>query len=299
VRYAKRLGNFPVGSPEWQAARAEGLGGSEVAAVLGLSPWVSRFALWHRKTGLIDGQLDTPAMSWGRRLEDAIAQKWADDHPEFRMRKTGTWHSKARPWQIGNPDRLLSDISGLDEPPAILEVKTAHGMDAHEWGESGTDQIPVYYRCQGMHYMDVFGMTTCHFAVLIGGSDYREYRIEFDHAEACVMREAGEEFLASVASGQRPDIDESDSTYHTVRQLHPDIDGTDIDVPQRIGANYLEACSIFTDAKAAKQCATSELLDAMGTAKYAVHQGERIAMRSAIGDNNPHLRPVPRKKAAA
>ena len=66
------------------------------------------------------------------------------------------------------------------------------------------------------------------------------------------------------------------------------------------GRGVGEACSIFTDAKAAKQCATSELLDAMGTAKYAVHQGERIAMRAVRGDNNPHLRPIiPRKKAAA
>ena len=296
MRHAQRLGNYAIGSAEWHAARAEGLGGSEIAAVLGLSPWASRFALWHRKSGLIEEQLETPAMSWGKRLEDPIAQKWADDHPEFRMRKTGTWRSKAREWQIGNPDRLLA---GSRVDSAILEVKTAHGMDAHEWGESGTDQIPVYYRCQGMWYLDVFGMTTCHFAVLIGGSDYREYTITFDMDEAWVMREAAEEFLASVRDGQRPDIDESNSTYQTVRQLHPDIDGTDKEIDAGVAAQYLAACTAERSAKNWKRRASSELLDAMGTAKYAVIDGERFAMRTAVGDNTPHLRPVPRKKAAA
>ena len=47
------IGTFSPGSEEWLAARADGLGGSEVAAVLGLSPFESRFSLWHRKAGRV------------------------------------------------------------------------------------------------------------------------------------------------------------------------------------------------------------------------------------------------------
>lgn len=296
VKHAQRVGSFQAGSPLWLAARARALGGSDMAAVLGLSPWTSRFALWHRKMGTIGEEPDNAGMSWGRRLEAPIAEKWADDHPEYRVRKTVTWRSKARPWQLASPDRLLSGHAG----PAILEVKTAHGMDAHAWGESGSADVPVYYRCQALHYLDVFGYQTCHFAVLIGGSDYREFTVEFDVDEAWMMRDEGEKFLASLEANERPDIDDSDSTYQTVRALHPDIDGTDKEVDPFIGAQYRVACANERSAKLLKQRASSELLDAMGTARYATLNGERIAMRTAVGDKTPFLRPIiPGKKAAA
>jgi putative phage-type endonuclease len=296
VRYAEKIGTFVHESPEWYAARRSGLGGSEIAAVLGLSPWTSKFALWHRKAGNVGEERDNAGMSWGRRLETVIAEKWAEDHPDWSMRRTGTWRSKARPWQIANPDRLVNSAAG---PAGILEVKTAHGMDGWEWGESGSDDIPVYYRCQGMHYLDVFGLEFCHFAVLIGGSDYREFTIRFDPDEAEQMRKAGEEFLASLAAGRQPDIDDSTSTYRAIRELHPDIDGSEVELPEETAVQYLAACKAETSIKAWKQRTASEVLDAMGSARYALHGGERIAMRTAVRDGIPFLRPLTRKDIAA
>jgi len=296
VRYAEKIGTFTPESPEWYAARRAGLGGSDIAAVLGLSPWTSKFALWHRKAGNVGEERDNAGMSWGRRLESVIAEKWAEDHPDWMMRRTGTWRSRMRPWQIANPDRLLNN--GLSTA-RILEVKTAHGMDGWEWGETGSDQIPVYYRCQGMHYMDVFGMEFCEFAVLIGGSDYREFTIKYDADEAEQMRQAGQEFLASLAAGRQPDIDDSASTYQAIRQLHPDIDGLDIEIPAETAVEYLAACKAETSVKKWKQRTVSQVLDAMGTAKYATHGDERIAMRTAVRDGTPFLRPINRKEAAA
>lgn len=290
---ATQIGTFQVESPEWYAARAEGLGGSEIAAVLGLSPFCSRFSLWHRKAGLLGEEPDNAAMSWGRRLEDPIAAKFAEDHPEFKTLRTGTWRSVDRPWQIANPDRMLIGKGG--EKASILEVKTAHAYNADAWGPSGTDQVPVYYRTQTLWYLDCFQYEACHLAVLIGGADYREYLIGYDQAEIDLMRDAAEKFLISVAAGERPDIDESDSTYQTVRGLRPGIDGNDTEISNELAAGYLLSCADFNVAKKTKQRITSEVLDAMGTARYATYDGDRIAMRAVIGDNPPHLRSMPWK----
>jgi len=295
MRYAERIGTYEPQSPEWYAARRGGLGGSEIAAVLGLSPWTSKFALWHRKAGNIGEERDNAGMSWGRRLENVIAEKWSEDHPQSTMRRTGTWRSRMRPWQIANPDRL---INSAHTGSSILEVKTAHGMDGWEWGETGSDTIPVYYRCQGLHYLDVFGMEFCHFAVLIGGSDYREFTIRYDPDEASMMRQAGEEFLATLAAGHQPDIDDSTSTYQAVRELHPDIDGTDQEIPEEIAVQYLAACKAEVSVKQWKQKSVSEVVAAMGSAKYALLDGERFAMRMAKRDGLPYLRPLTRKEAA-
>jgi predicted phage-related endonuclease len=209
------------------------------------------------------------------------------------VRRSGTWRSIARPWQIANPDRLLY---GADGDVAIYEGKTAHAMHADTWGRPGTDNIPVYYRTQTLWYLDTFGYTTCHLAVLIGGSDYREYIVRYDAAEAELMRTFGAEFMASLAANDRPPIDESDSTYQAVRSLNPHIEDRHKEVPEDIAVRYITACGVERDAKAAKQRASSELLDAMGAARYAVHQGQRIAMRAVKGDNTPYLRAIQLKE---
>lgn len=301
---AELIGEFEPQSPEWHQARAAGLGGSEIAAVMGLNPWESAFSLWHRKAGRIGPKEQTAAMSWGKRLEPAIAAKWSEDHPEFRTRHTGTWRSRERHWQIANPDRLLLTPSRanntLYEPTSILEVKTAHGMDAHAWGDSGTDEIPVYYRCQVLWYLDVFGFDRCDVAVLIGGSDYREYAIGYDPAEAAIMRDEAEIFLASIEAGDRPDIDSADTTYQVIRQLHPDIDGTEKEIPLAAADHYLSACEIAKAAADEKQYAAAIVLDHMGSAQYALRAGERFAQRVALGDDRtPHLRPTQKRRNAA
>ncbi|MGH3923507.1 MAG: YqaJ viral recombinase family protein, partial [Pseudonocardiaceae bacterium] len=91
---ADLLGYFEPGSPEWHTAREDGLGGSEIAAVMGLSPWESRFSLWHRKAGRLDPVQESPEMEWGKRLEDVIAIKFGECHPELDVVRTGLWRNR-------------------------------------------------------------------------------------------------------------------------------------------------------------------------------------------------------------
>lgn len=293
---AELVGVFEPQSPEWYAARSGGLGGSEIAAVMGFSPWCSRFTLWHRKAGLVGEEADNKGMSWGRRLEDVIAEKFDEDHPDFRLEFTGTWRSVARPWQLANPDRLIrfpGDTTG------VLEVKTAHAMDGWKWGKPGTDDIPVYYKSQCLWYMDVLGVSECYLIVLIGGSDDREYLIPYHAEDVQLLRDAGKEFLDSVTAGNRPPIDGSDNTYTTVRQLHPDIDSsTEKEIDPELASMYQSSCVRLDDAKHEKQMYAARLLDQMGTAQYAVCDGKRIAQRITKTGSQPFLRPTPNRRYA-
>lgn len=292
---AELVGVFEPQSPEWWAARETGLGGSEIAAVMGFSPWVSRFTLWHRKAGLVGEEADNKGMSWGRRLEDVIAEKFEEDHPDFRTEFTGTWRSVARPWQLANPDRLIRLPDGTC---AVLEVKTAHAMDGWKWGKPGSDDIPVYYRSQCLWYMDTLGLSECYLIVLIGGNDDREYLIPYHAGDAQLLRDAGKEFLDSVAAEARPPIDGSDNTYQTVRELHPDIDGTEKEIDPELAAMYRSSCVRLDDAKYEKQTYATQVLDVMGTAQYAVCNKERIAQRITKTGSQPFLRPATNRRYA-
>lgn len=264
---AERVGTFPHDSPEWHAARSAGIGASEIAAVVGLSPWESHFSLWHRKAGLVDAQPGNDLMSWGHYLEPAIAKRFADQHPELRVRRTGTWRSRARPWQLANPDRLAGRVP--------VEIKWSPHADG--WGD-GDEDIPVYYRCQVQWQMDVMGANEAYVAALVG-SQYREYRIAYDPADVDVLRKAGQEFMDSLVTGTPPDIDATGHTYQVLRELHPDIDDSEVEIPRDLAFKYRVALAHSAAAQAWEQEQKNRMLAAMGSARYAVHATERIARR--------------------
>ncbi|WP_424183826.1 YqaJ viral recombinase family protein [Actinokineospora sp. G85] len=300
MRTAVRLGTFVPGSSEWVAARASRLGGSEVAAVLGLSPYESRFSLWHKKKGLVPPTSDNDSMRWGRILESPIAAVFAEQHPEARVRRTGSWVNRARPWQLATPDRL---VALPDDERVLLEVKTAH--DATGWGEPGTDEVPVYYRAQVLWQLDTLGLSRAFVAVLIGGSEYREYLVPYVADEVELLRAAAREFLGSLDRDERPNLDEHAVTYRTVRELHPDIDDVEVEIDPALAERYRAAVAEHKVAEVAKQCAAVEVLDVLGRARRAVVDGESIAVRvPGRGDSPPSLRPspvrsTPRKVSAA
>jgi putative phage-type endonuclease len=300
---AELVGFFKPGTPDWHAAREHGIGGSEIAAILGMSKWESRFSLWHRKKGLIGPKAQNTEMEAGTRLEPAICRKFADMHPEFATRMSGTYRSTARPWQVANPDRLLFNANGDQElPAALLEAKFALYPDG--WGEEGTDEIPPYYRAQTRHYLDVKRLEDCYVEVFIGSTgEFREYIVHPDPEFTVRMREAAEEFMASLAENARPDIDEHSATYDTIRELHPDIDDEVFEVPPHIAIPYMDAVDASRAADAVKSRAAAVLLDAMGRSRRAYFLGEQIAMRvPGRGMSAPFLRAEPQtslEKAAA
>ncbi|HEY3692092.1 MAG TPA: YqaJ viral recombinase family protein [Pseudonocardiaceae bacterium] len=83
-------------TPTWLSARRDGLGASDIAGVLGLSPWTTQLRVYLDKLGLAAPVEMNPAMEWGIRLEDAVATKFADDSG-LEVVKTGMWRSKTWP----------------------------------------------------------------------------------------------------------------------------------------------------------------------------------------------------------
>jgi putative phage-type endonuclease len=269
---AERVGRFAPNSAEWHAARAAGIGASEIAAVLGLSPWESKFSLWHRKKGLIDGHIDKEILWWGRELEQPIARRFLLEHPNYRVARTGTWRSKDRMWQLCNPDRFA-----YCPHRAPVEIKWSPYSDG--WG-TGIEDIPVYYRCQVLWQVDVLGAEFGFLAALVG-AEYREYVIEHDADDIAIMRDAGARFMESLANDERPDIIADGHTYQALRELHRDIERIDVEICAEMAREYRSALATAKAAEAQKQLAKSRVLDAMGKARRAVCDGVPLATRVA------------------
>lgn len=280
------LGRWDNDSVEWDAERTTRLGGSEIAAVLGLSPWASEYSLWWRKAGKLAPIPDRPELRWGRLLEPAVAKVWAEHHPDRRMLRTGTWVHHRRDWQLANPDRLVIGGGGYE----LLEIKTAH--DDFGWGQPGTDAVPPYYLTQARWYLSVFGAKRCYFAVLFGGTDYQEYVVEQDPDDEALLLDKGWTFIASLRHNTPPPIDGHDATYITVRELHPEIGDYDFDLTPEQAEEYRAAAVALKTAKTDVSRLNAQLTVDMDGGRRARIDGRTIAYRTAVKDGNPYVRAV-------
>lgn len=266
-----RIDSHEPGSDGWLEQRATRVGGSEVAAILGLSPWESPFSLWHRKQHKLPPIPDSEQMEWGRRLEDVILAKWADEHTPIEVLAGSTWQRDG--WMLANPDAIAT----LPDGSVIVEIKNAARADA--W----SDGPPLHYLTQVQWYMGTLGIPRAIVAVLIGGNDYREYPVDFDASDFALMVERCKAFLGSIAAGERPDIDDAYATFQAVREMHPDIDrGADRELPAEVADELLAARRAHDKAKSRWTRAQSTVLDLMGSAQHALHpDGQRVAYRMA------------------
>ncbi|MEV8548373.1 lambda-exonuclease family protein [Streptomyces glaucescens] len=285
------LGSFTPGTPEWNEAR-KGLciTATEIAAVVGLSPWMSRFTLWHKKAGLPTAPFEpSPEMKWGTRFEDDVAEEFAERHPEHPLLHTGTWRHRDRHWQRATPDRFWGN--------RLVEIKTAASPDG--WGPSGSDEFPVHYRCQVTWQQDTLGLhEPAYLAVLILPYDYREYVIEYDPDDARILRDAAERFLDDVRRGNRPPIDGATDTYRTIRAQADGLEDRDVELPADLVARWDAAYRAVAAAAADLTQVRGEVLDLMGTAKRAVCGDRRIAYRTVRDGQTYSLNPYQQKDAA-
>ena len=292
------VGNFESGSPEWHAARAKGLGGSEIAAVVGLSEWDSRFSLYYRKRDKLDGIEITDPIKWGTLLEPVIYAEYAANELKRGQRITTghTFHHIDRPWQIANPDGL---IWAGDELVDLLEIKNVGRPDF--WGRSGSDIVPIYYRCQIAWYCDVLGLERAVIRALVGGNDPRTYRIRPEPGDLEFLRAEGAQFIADLEAGVEPNLDGHMATYTALKELHPKIEERSVQISSRLADEWWRVCREFDEAELNKNAIKSQLQMKMGLAKIAMAGEQKVAYRQKPprGDGDPFIKsaPDPEKKA--
>jgi putative phage-type endonuclease len=125
------------GSSDWLALRKTKIGASDVAAILGISPWCTAYELWEIKTGRKDGHLENFAVMRGQRLEPKA-------RAYFEL-KTGIQMSPAVRVSESEP-LFMASYDGINEEiGAALEIKCP-GLTNHTKIKAGV--IPEYYKCQ-------------------------------------------------------------------------------------------------------------------------------------------------------
>lgn len=186
--------------------RRAGIGGSDVAAILGYAKGRDIASVYADKLGLSEDK-DSEVMFWGRALETKVAEVYAEKNGVCLVKPGQVIHPTI-PYLIANPDFFVYTEEG-GSPIGGLEIKTAGQYRAADWGEDGTDQIPEAYILQVQHYMEVTNLDWYDVAVLIGGNKYRQYRIHRDREMYANIIPHLTIFWECVQSQTLPDISRS------------------------------------------------------------------------------------------
>lgn len=241
--------------------RAGFVGGSDVAAIVGLSPWKTAAGVWLEKTGRASDDTDSDVLIWGRRLEQAIIDAYAADTPltVHPWGDTDPLVCDDAFWHRATPDAVVSDdalwVGGL-------EVKTTSAWNAHHWD----DGPPVHYQIQCQWYMHVTGVAWWDVAVLIGGNDYRTYRLERDDDAIGRLVVAVDTFWTEhIETDTPPPVTGPDSTFRFVAATAGETAQVDAGAVEAAAA-YREAANRLTVAQAAKDEAADRLRQALGAA---------------------------------
>ncbi|MEX1029118.1 MAG: YqaJ viral recombinase family protein [Paenibacillaceae bacterium] len=206
-----------LSSAEWLSYRRKGIGGSDIAAICGISKWKRPIHVYLDKIGeLPESELGEPA-EWGTRLEPLIADKFASEHPEWAVTKKDMIYSHPRyEWALGNIDRMLICPK---RGRGILEIKTANEYLLKEWNDGN---IPDYYYVQLQWYLFITGLDWGYFATLIGGNKYREYEVQRDDDMIeQMLRLAGDFWENHVLSRECPPFDGSDASSNLLNTWYP------------------------------------------------------------------------------
>lgn len=263
-------------SAEQHARRRTGIGGSDAAAAIGLNPYYSAVELWMEKRGELPPFEGNEATKWGKLLEPAVRQEYAEQTGRVVRLPPETLVHPKHTWVVCHPD-------GVTDDGRLYEGKTARFPDG--WGEPGSDAVPEQYLIQCQHSMLVTGLRVADLAVLIGGQDFRLYEIPADDGLQAAILDAETEFWTHVTRGTRPPLDHtSPGAIGVLRKLYPGTDGTTVRATPEVEADRkrLEEAKVLKKrAEAVEAEAKAGLLDFMKSAavlRFADGSGFRRAV---------------------
>jgi putative phage-type endonuclease len=155
--------------------RRSGIGGSDVAAILGKSTFFKTAVdVWREKLGEVNYEEMSPcdpktaSRCWGKILEEPIIKEYEKEKriDVIRGKEYGQIVHPEYPWLIANIDGIAKTKERGD---VLLEVKNWDHDMYEKWGEEGSDQIPLDYTFQVQHYLNVTGLNEADVAIRLKG----------------------------------------------------------------------------------------------------------------------------------
>lgn len=252
---------------------ARRVGGSDVAALVGLSPWATPLSVYAR---IVSGNMggDSPALRRGRLFEDAVRRMYAEDNGVELLGPASLKHPK-----YTNVRASLDDVGRrAGRGRHAVEIKTVWRSEAGRWGEAGTDEVPDYYACQVAFYLGVglesgaLEEDTADVAAYLMGVEEspRVYRIGYDADVYAWLMDAVQRFWRNHVEPRRPPpVTAPAVDAEAARRLYPR-EREELVPFSSLGHEERAAVLRYAEARRQHEAAKGEMEDAEARLKLAL-----------------------------
>jgi putative phage-type endonuclease len=216
---------MPRLTKEQRAQRKHGIGSSEVAELLGISPYAdaSPVRLFAEKKGLFDAldeedeedEEESIQQKVGHALEPALIALYRDETKREVIPQKETIFSKVHPWAFATIDGRIKDLR------AALEIKVVGIGMLRGWDAFSDDGIPHYVRTQVAWQMMVEDLDEVHVAALLGGTTFRVFYVKRDRELEALLVESARAFWLDVQNDRAPALDATKATREYLEARHP------------------------------------------------------------------------------
>lgn len=257
----------PDSKDHWLTMRSEDLTSTDMAALFGISPYLTQFELYHRKKSKRVHSIDeNERMKWGNRLEDAIALGVAE---EKGWRDVVPFKDYAR-----IPDLKIG--SSFDyyrsEAVALMEIKNVDGIQyAKTWIDDGINlEAPAHIELQIQHQMLVSGINKAYLCALVGGNSLTVIERAYSPAIGNAIFKKAEKFWHDIDNNIEPQVNfERDAAF--IKELYSHAEpGKIVDPTEQIDSLAMEYKNVSDQIKildSKKDGIKAELLTIIGDAE--------------------------------
>ncbi|KFX64034.1 endonuclease [Burkholderia sp. K24] len=267
---------------EWLNVRRAGIGGSDAAASVGLSPYKSQLELWLEKTGRDAGLArpdpgdTTEPVYWGTLLEPIVATAYTQQTGNRVRKVNAVLQHPTIAFMLANLDREIVGVPGLQ----ILECKTAGEFGARLW----RDGVPEYVQLQVQHQLAVTGKHAADVAVLLCGQQLVVHRIERDDELIARLIPLEAQFWQYVTSDTPPPADGSESADRALRCLYPGNTAVTVDFTddRNLSGTFAELVNVRAGIEAHEQQEAKlkqTIQQAMGDASRALFEIGEVSFK--------------------
>ena len=261
-----------VDEATWLDARKQDVTSTEVAALFGISPYMTAFELWHRKHDNMDVKFEpNERMAWGNRLQDSIAAGIFEDQGWVGRKKT----EYVRDTDLKMGASFDFEFYHVDGEGQILEVKNVDSLAFKDgWLVDGDNvEAPPHIELQVQQQLALTGYKAAYIGALVGGNRVVLIKREPDVQVISKIKERIRKFWVSVDNGTAPKPDfsrDSDFISRLYSFAEPRKVFTADERVSKLALAYKQAADEAKAAGERKDAAKAEILTIIGTAEKVI-----------------------------
>ena len=201
---------------EWLEHRLNGIGGSEISAIIGCNPYMTNVDLWKYKTGQLEHEdiSDKSYVKYGTNAEPLLRELFKLDYPEYDVfyEENNSFKNDKYPFALASLDGWL--VERETGRKGVWECKTTNILQSMQ-KEKWNGRIPDNYYCQVLMYMAVieadFAVLKAQLKTEFNGEVYcqtKHYKIERSDVEQDIeyIMQKGAEFWEYVKTRKQPPL---------------------------------------------------------------------------------------------